>query len=181
MRFHHLLLGGALVAMAPAAQAALITQSFAFTASNYTLSFGDGSVAPIDPAGFVFTVTFDNSQTYEMETAGLTFASNVPYAATFAYNPVNDTLVLATFANSSFCSNPANSFCNLIGNFSTDPSVILAQQSTSTGGYWVAHTITPGADLGGVPEPGVWAMLLVGFGALGATLRRRSKVRIAYS
>lgn len=181
MRFYHLLLGGAVLATAPAAQAALITQSFAFTASNYTRSFGDGSVAPVDPAGFIFTVTFDNSQTYEMETAGLTFASNVPYAATFAYNPASDILVLATFASSSSCSNPANSFCNFIGSFSTSPNVILAQQSTSTGGYWVAQTITPGADLGGVPEPDAWAMLLLGFGALGATLRRRAKLRIAFS
>jgi hypothetical protein len=31
----------------------------------------------------------------------------------------------------------------------------------------------PGAGVGGVPEPGVWALMLLGFGAAGASLRRK--------
>jgi len=32
-----------------------------------------------------------------------------------------------------------------------------------------------------VPEPHVWALLLLGFGALGSTMRRRRPVRVAYA
>lgn len=31
-----------------------------------------------------------------------------------------------------------------------------------------------------VPEPGTWAMLLIGFGALGAAMRRRNAVRVGF-
>ncbi len=39
------------------------------------------------------------------------------------------------------------------------------------------------ATLGGVPEPMTWAMMILGFGLVGAGLRRRSKqtVRVAYA
>lgn len=32
-----------------------------------------------------------------------------------------------------------------------------------------------------VPEPATWALMLLGFGAIGATMRRRAKVRVAYA
>ena len=37
----------------------------------------------------------------------------------------------------------------------------------------------PGADSGGVPEPAAWALMLGGFGAVGALLRRRRTLRLA--
>lgn len=42
---------------------------------------------------------------------------------------------------------------------------------------------TGSATLGGVPEPMTWAMMFLGFGLVGAGLRRRSKqtVRVAYA
>ena len=58
-------------------------------------------------------------------------------------------------------------------------------QSTSTniryltlsGSYILAHSLTvAGAATGAVPEPATWAMMMLGFGAMGASLRRRAKV-----
>ena len=37
---------------------------------------------------------------------------------------------------------------------------------------------TPGGGVGGVPEPATWAMLIVGFGAVGVAARRRHALRV---
>lgn len=39
----------------------------------------------------------------------------------------------------------------------------------------------PGPDVGGVPEPSTWTMLILGFGAIGAGMRRRPKSRVAFA
>lgn len=41
------------------------------------------------------------------------------------------------------------------------------------GAYLLASGTATGDVTGGVPEPGTWAMMLIGFGGLGAVLRRR--------
>lgn len=41
-----------------------------------------------------------------------------------------------------------------------------------------AISITPAADVAGVPEPGTWATMLTGFGLAGAALRRRASGRM---
>jgi PEP-CTERM motif len=45
-------------------------------------------------------------------------------------------------------------------------------EAVGTGNFEAALSLGGGA--GGVPEPSTWAMIIVGLGALGATLRRRS-------
>ncbi|WP_260600228.1 PEPxxWA-CTERM sorting domain-containing protein [Sphingomonas endolithica] len=42
-------------------------------------------------------------------------------------------------------------------------------------------TISPAAVAGAVPEPATWAMMLVGFGGIGFSMRRRLKVRTTVS
>ena len=37
----------------------------------------------------------------------------------------------------------------------------------------VSYQVSGPADLGGIPEPGAWALMIVGFGGAGAMLRRR--------
>ena len=44
---------------------------------------------------------------------------------------------------------------------------------TDTSENWHGFTIGIGGPAGGVPEPASWAMLIAGFGLVGATMRRR--------
>jgi hypothetical protein len=79
----------------------------------------------------------------------------------------------------------------LLGSISTMPGVAGAQkvsgwsapldQVTITGqaGFWVMDDITFRTDVfSAVPEPNTWAMMLIGFGVIGATMRRRKDLRI---
>jgi len=43
---------------------------------------------------------------------------------------------------------------------------------------WVYTLDTP---TGGVPEPATWTMMILGFGAIGGSLRRRNAVRVRYA
>lgn len=47
-------------------------------------------------------------------------------------------------------------------------------------GYFQLDNINVGAANGGVPEPASWAMMLGGFGAIGAAMRRRRKAAVSF-
>jgi hypothetical protein len=52
--------------------------------------------------------------------------------------------------------------------------------------YFNIHTTAfPGGELRGflapIPEPESWALMLFGFGAVGAAMRRRTKVKLAFT
>ncbi|WP_108812612.1 PEPxxWA-CTERM sorting domain-containing protein [Sphingorhabdus sp. Alg231-15] len=166
------------------ASAAIITETLGITGSDYQLSFGDPSASPVDPTSIIFSVTFDNSADISGTTTGLNILSaTLPYAAQFAYSSGSDTLTLATNANPNSCGNPAESFCIFINSFSTAPNASFVQQSTASGGYWRANTVATSA----VPEPATWAFMILGFGAMGGTLRsngrrqRKANVKVSYA
>ncbi len=52
--------------------------------------------------------------------------------------------------------------------------------SDSNDEYWHGIQVGIGAS-GAVPEPSAWALLILGFGAVGAALRRRSRASLAYA
>jgi PEP-CTERM motif len=52
----------------------------------------------------------------------------------------------------------------------------LSTAAQSAGGMSVLAT-APGGPPGGVPEPAAWALMIAGFGLVGAAMRRRDKVR----
>ena len=47
----------------------------------------------------------------------------------------------------------------------------LVESNNGLGKGWSSFLALGGVLGGGVPEPATWAMMLVGFGAIGATLR----------
>lgn len=164
----HWMAAGLVVAAAQAADAAVITVEGTFTATDWSVYFGTPS-APIDPLFLDYSATFDDELTYEDDASIVTVnATNIPYAFNFSYSPDGGTIILATDGNSGSCSHPASSFCAFIGDFATGVAYFV-EQSPADGGGWVAGTITSGI----VPEPASWAMLIAGFGLIGASLRRR--------
>jgi hypothetical protein len=47
------------------------------------------------------------------------------------------------------------------------------------GGFTATLALATGLPAGGVPEPGTWAMMLLGFGAIGFALRRQTQTLAA--
>jgi PEP-CTERM motif len=192
-----LVAGGAVVGSGgTAAIGATITDDVTFTATNFT-SFPAGETAPVDPVTGSFTITFDPTQTYTDETAGITLtASNITVDSSlgFDYSPtginadelfvggVEDTVKLVQFSPAT------NDFVLQITTFTASPvfnQLVYAQ--TAAGDF---QFFTPGAGAGGsvtvtpvtpgVPEPSTWVMMLLGFAGLGFLgYRKTVKARLA--
>ncbi|MFA5989549.1 MAG: PEPxxWA-CTERM sorting domain-containing protein [Sphingomonas sp.] len=165
--------------MPAAANAAPVIRNLILKASDFSLLFGDGSVAPIPSIDIHFSVSFDNSASIPTSSAGLRiFDSNYPGTLQFSYSSSADQFVLASFPGVGSCGNPANSFCTFISGISgATPAAFLVQQSTATGGYFVANTFS----LSAVPEPATWAMMIGGFGLVGGAMRNRRRAAASVS
>lgn len=69
---------------------------------------------------------------------------------------------------------------------------VVQAADTATGSFSIGMFVTGGwltptrvtvtaADTGAVPEPATWATMIIGFGFVGAAMRKRHHVKIAYS
>jgi hypothetical protein len=177
-----LAVGAGLALVAATAQAAIVTRTFEFTATNFT-SFG-GPVAPIETLSGSITLTYDPDVTYA-PSAATTEGLVVNYL-----NIANDTPVgfySLPFGSFGFGAvggavNGTNSGTNdfHFGMFRswTDTPIVSDVYYTRAGfnTVWFAQSASvtvydgPAAT---APEPGAWALMIMGFGAAGATLRRR--------
>ena len=76
------------------------------------------------------------------------------------------------FANGSVITGVSNAFDP--HGFPTGTSLINARFTTGNGNL----TAVVPSDLGAVPEPATWAMMIIGFGAMGYSMRRRRKTLV---
>lgn len=60
----------------------------------------------------------------------------------------------------------------------SDRSTIRLGGGTSFAAQAGQQVIASVDQISAVPEPGIWAMMLLGFGGIGASLRRRARVRL---
>lgn len=90
--------------------------------------------------------------------------------ALFNYNYTENALHIDFLSAGAAAFNFATDF-NVLG--SNAPGGALYYAASSENGEDVFYHITSNNVTGGVPEPSTWAMMLVGFGGLGALLRRR--------
>jgi hypothetical protein len=172
-------LGVAAWGLSAAAQATVINRTFDLEASAFEQVFGADPTLPPDPVSLNVTLTFDDSANVDTTTTGLTVNSfTLPYGAQFQYFAATDAVGLATtFTGPATCSSSAGKFCAFIHDAtSVAPTLVFFQNSLPTNNVWRANslllTYSDARGDPGVPEPGVWALMLIGFGGLGAQLRR---------
>lgn len=155
-----------------ASNAAIVTQTFALTASGFEAG------APVEPVSGLFTFTYDQAAILTPPSAaGLTVSDfNVAHngPALFQYTKGSNLLIVGNNVGlGSFTVSPATpGFGFAITNVSTTPTVSSFTYSAD-GHLWHAANIS----LTAVPEPGTWSLLIAGFGLAGAGLRlaRRSR------
>lgn len=142
-----------------------VAQSFKFKeGTDITLS---GGPAPLNSAQL--TDSFSNSQSYTLAAGGSGVYGPFSQSQTATY--VAAASDLAAFINSgtfdtSFITSSGETFLGGGGN-------ITSALNTTVGGV---ETITYNYDPAGVPEPTSWALMIVGFGLAGASMRRRARV-----
>ena len=91
------------------------------------------------------------------------------------------TLNLAAQFGTNCVGDPGGSFCNFTAVGVTFAGTAKSINFAGTAGRTGFDDITFGSDVagGGVPEPASWAMLIAGFGLVGAAARRRRNVAVA--
>jgi len=189
---------GLLASMTTAANAVVISQTYAFTASGFT-DYGPhvGLPAPFDVVSGSFTLTFDTAPGDQTDqSVGLVMNSlsmpvsdgspNNPSDPTigWTYRVTSDSLAIGgmyqgvgTLSKGSF---PNDDFYLSINDISTAPKFVNFSYASKTANAFfkasdIAMTITS-TSTSAAPEPASWALMLVGFGGAGSILRRRRKM-----
>lgn len=182
----HKLLGGlaafALLCAAPQAHAAMITRTYEFAVTNI-LTNGPSTPAPVDEITGSFTLTFDPTVAIYNSTAGLvvnnlSYAQSVPMG--FSFTPFG----MLGFGGlpSGVAGASAGTDDFYIGMFQPLSSTpIYGGSFFSSSGSNVTWSAVTGsitaydgpARAPAIPEPGTWALLILGFGLAGAALRDR--------
>ncbi len=184
-----------LMAAASSASAGVVTETYAFTFNNF-IDATANNPSPLSNISGSFTLTFDPSLSYSNDTADIVvnflsdpFVSspigfdNVPSPGPgqWGYIAIGGILNDADFiavGTDDFTLNLKylNPGFPLLALCSDGYACGNAPGSAVASGYTLA-AVPDSAWLpgdGAVPEPATWAMLTVGFGALGAILRRRT-------
>lgn len=179
--------GVALVAavIPAAASAAIITQTFAFTGTGFN-GVGNGPPPLTTVTGSV-TVTYDTSVTVIDQLGASAVVPSVPFASPIRYSYYSSfdggTLSFASGGYNPSIANAGQGFALTFRNVgSGQPQGVslnyaLAGNNELFSTRNVTITAGPAEVSGAVPEPATWAMLLLGFGGIGATLRRRATGR----
>lgn len=176
-------LAGALALSAAPASAAVNVVAVGQTytaASPYTFTFGDSSFT-FTGTGDIFNPTavstggtgqvntiFGSPTTYFTDRGTVTFGPDMQYASfssptTIRFSNGNNFIGLRATSGSDVFFGYAFTTNNVLNSFAFN---------TTPGAAITASVAIPAA----VPEPGTWVMMLLGFGAIGATMRRGRRV-----
>lgn len=170
-------------AAVPASAAHTFEGNITFTLGNCaqvcTGFFNNAADAPTFAHFYTLTLPNDGgvaSQAGEVTVSG----QNVDFGTVFltAYDEVADAFVgpMYNFTVTNTVGAASQAVLSTVGPLGGGTYRIYLDGTSSNGGNGYNGTIT----LSAVPEPATWALFILGFGAVGHTMRRRSnKVRIA--
>jgi hypothetical protein len=137
---------------------------------NGTSSTVDTAAATITLSNLDFTAgltgansggTTTGSFTNSITIGGAVFSYVIPYSLTIGSSVDSITLLATTFSRGGF-------------NFATNAVTL------NSGGATVRGALTANVAAA-VPEPGTWGLMLLGFGAVGAAMRRQRRVKAVVS
>ena len=156
-----------------------------FYSSFTTLSPDGGNFVALDGDSSYFGQV---SQTINGLTAGQSYLLKFSWGATQLKNRSGDTteqLAIgfgSSTASTAVVANPSGAFTGWFNESftftATSASQVLSFMSVGTPGGLPPIAVLDGVSLNAVPEPATWALMLVGFGMVGAAARRRT-VRVA--
>lgn len=172
---------GVVLASASPAAAAIVDLDFALSATDFYAVRGGGS-PPIGTIVGSIALSFDDAADIAPTSDGLTATGfSFPAAPSFyTYDKANNSLRFASTMDALENRYDAD-FLSLYLSSSADPKS-LSSVAYSLGGYSIFRASTITVTVNGanaVPEPGAWALMLLGFGGLGASLRRRRTLSLA--
>jgi hypothetical protein len=179
MTLKHLMAGAAMAIAAGMAAAAAHATSYTWTFSDATYS-GSG------------TLVTDPTNTFAISGGGTLTGPSLNDTLSLFPNPTPGTQGTSPDGQWSFDNNIPVDFAGLLFTGVTNPfynvfanggggslGISFADGSVYNQDNSIVGTLTVTAVSGGVPEPATWAVMMLGFGGMGAVLRSRRKLAVA--
>jgi hypothetical protein len=170
-----LVAGVALSVAAWSASSTTVTRRYDFEADDFVPVVGTAA-APTHPVVGAFIVTFDPTVAVFDQTVGIKLISlNLTLSSPLAFDfvPFGQLTIGGLASTAAGVDNGVDDFYLAIQQPLTDAPHFagLIYSSTSPAGTWAANAGS--VTVSDVPEPASWALMIGGFGLVGATLRRR--------
>jgi len=179
------------LAVAPAVQAGVVVETYAFTLGNFVNGYGSDP-SPLSSITGKVTVKYDPTQFYWNDTTDITVQTWTAPGGTpvgFTTLPWYNEIWIGDMENGALYIYPGTDDFE-IGLFTNDPghptfvpcadaaACGSAPPTAPAAGYtlagyngdlWIATT----SSIAAIPEPNVWALLVLGLGGLGAAMRSK--------
>lgn len=162
-----------------------------FSGSSWSFSAAEGSQFAVLTAGPAANIATVLSQIFTLN-AGETISFMVAFA-TSDYLPFDDSGAFGIFDFTSFTGTTLfTQTVGGVGDYNASPWTLVSFTAPTTGTYALNASVRNNLDgsnasyllldaAGAVPEPGTWLLMLLGFGAVGFSMRRRKNTRVSFA